>query len=47
VNTAGDGVKNANDQVDNTAYKVGTGVKNIFRPKKKKPAKPDSTAKRD
>jgi hypothetical protein len=47
VNNAGEGVKNANDQVDNTAYKLGTGVKNVFRPKKKKPAKPDTTAKRD
>jgi hypothetical protein len=43
VNNAGEGVKKANDQVDNGAYKVGTGVKNIFRPKKKKPVRPDST----
>ena len=49
VNNAGEGVKQANDQVDNTAYKLGTDVKNIFRggKKKKKPAKPDSTAKPD
>ena len=47
VNNAGEGVKKTNDQVDNEAYKLGTGVKNVFRPKKKKPAKPDTTAKRD
>jgi hypothetical protein len=48
VNNAGEGVKQANDQVDNTAYKLGTDVKNVFRGgKKKKPAKPDTTAKRD
>jgi hypothetical protein len=48
VNNAGEGVKQANDQVDNGAYKVGTDVKNLFRGKpKKKPAKPDSSAKRD
>jgi hypothetical protein len=47
VNNAGEGVKQANDQVDNTAYKLGTDVKNVFRGKKKKPVKPDSTAKRD
>lgn len=47
VNNAGEGVKKANDQVDNGAYKVGTDVKNLFRGKKKKPAKPDSTAKPD
>lgn len=47
VDNAGEGVKQANDQVDNTAYKLGTDVKNVFRPKKKKPAKPDTTAKRD
>ncbi len=43
VNNAGEGVKQANDQVDNAAYKVGTDIKHIFKPKKKKPAKPDST----
>jgi hypothetical protein len=47
VNNAGEGVKKTNDQVDNEAYKLGTGVKNVFRPKKKKPPKPDSTAKAD
>ena len=47
VNNAGEGVKKANDQVDNGAYKLGTDVKNLFRGKKKKPAKPDTTAKRD
>jgi hypothetical protein len=48
VNNAGEGVKQANDQVDNGAYKVGTDVKNLFRGKpKKKPTKPDSTAKPD
>jgi Ni/Co efflux regulator RcnB len=47
VNNAGEGVKQANDQVDNGAYKVGTDVKNLFRGKKKKPAKPDTAAKRD
>ena len=47
VNNAGEGVKKTNDQVDNEAYKLGTGVKNVFRPKKKKPAKADTTAKRD
>jgi Ni/Co efflux regulator RcnB len=47
VDNAGEGVKQANDQVDNAAYKVGTDIKHIFKPKKKKPAKPDSTAARD
>lgn len=47
VNNAGEGAKKANDQVDNGAYKVGTDVKNLFRGKKRKPAKPDSTVKRD
>jgi len=47
VNNAGEGVKQANDQVDNAAYKVGTDIKHIFKPKKKKPPKPDSTAARD
>ena len=47
VDNAGEGVKQANDQVDNTAYKLGTDVKNVFRGKKKKPVKPDTTAKRD
>lgn len=49
VNNAGEGVKQANDQVDNGAYKVGTDVKNLFRgkPKKKPAPKPDSTAVRD
>ena len=49
VNNAGEGVKQANDQVDNGAYKVGTGVKNFFRgkPRKKPAPKPDSTVKRD
>ncbi len=48
VDNAGEGVKQANDQVDNGAYKVGTDVKNLFRGKpKKKPTKPDSTAIRD
>ena len=49
VNNAGEGVKQANDQVDNGAYKVGTDVKNLFRgkPKKKPTPKPDSTAVRD
>jgi len=46
VNNAGEGVKQANDQVDNAAYKVGTDIKNVFRKKKKTP-KPDSTAMRD
>ncbi len=46
VNNAGEGVKQANDQVDNGAYKLGTGIKHIFKPKKK-PQKPDSTAIRD
>jgi hypothetical protein len=46
VNNAGEGVKNANDAVDNGAYKVGTNIKNVFR-KPKKPAKPDTTIKRD
>lgn len=45
VNNAGEGVKKANDQIDNGAYKVGTDVKNLFRGHKKKPTKPDSTAK--
>ena len=49
VNNAGEGVKQANDQVDNGAYKVGTDVKNLFRgkPKMKPAPKPDSTAVRD
>jgi len=47
VDNAGEGVKQANDQVDNAAYKVGTDIKHIFKPKKKKPAKPDSTVARD
>ncbi|HZS58050.1 MAG TPA: hypothetical protein VFA43_02195 [Gemmatimonadaceae bacterium] len=49
VNNAGEGVKQANDQVDNGAYKVGTDVKNLFRgkPKKKPAPKPDSAAIRD
>jgi hypothetical protein len=47
VDNAGEGVKQANDQVDNAAYKVGTDIKHIFKPKKKKPAKPDSNAARD
>jgi hypothetical protein len=47
VNNAGEGIKQANDQVDNAAYKVGTDIKHIFKPKKKKPAKADSTAGRD
>jgi hypothetical protein len=47
VDNAGEGVKQANDQVDNAAYKVGTDIKHIFKPKKKKPVKPDSTAARD
>jgi len=47
ANNAGEGVKKANDQVDNAAYKAGTSIKNVFRPKKKKPQKPDSTAARD
>jgi len=48
VDNAGEGVKQANDQVDNGAYKVGTDVKNLFRGKpKKKPAKPDTAVARD
>jgi hypothetical protein len=47
VDNAGEGVKQANDQVDNAAYKVGTDIKHIFKPKKKKPARADSTAKPD
>ena len=47
VNNAGEGVKQANDQVDNAAYKVGTDNKHIFKPKNKKPPRPDSTAARD
>jgi len=47
VNNAGEGVKQANDQVDNAAYKVGTDIKHIFRGKPKKTPKPDTTAKRD
>lgn len=48
VNNAGESLKKANDQVDNGAYKLGTDVKNVFRGgKKRKPAKPDSTVKRD
>ena len=49
VNNAGEGVKQANDQVDKGAYKVGTDVKNLFRgkPKKKPAPKPDSAAVRD
>ena len=45
VNNAGEGVKQANDQVGNGAYKVGTDVKNLFRgkPKPKPAPKPDST----
>jgi hypothetical protein len=47
VDNAGEGVKQANDQVDNAAYKVGTDIKHIFRGKPKKTPKPDTTAKRD
>src|SRR5580692_1285861 len=46
VDNAGEGVKQANDQVDNAAYKVGTDIKHIFKPKKKQ-TRPDSTAIRD
>jgi hypothetical protein len=47
VDNAGEGVKQANDQVDNAAYKVGTDIKHIFKPKKKKPVNADSAAKPD
>jgi hypothetical protein len=47
VDNAGEGVKQANDQVDNAAYKAGTGIKNLFKGKKKPTPKPDSIAARD